>query len=69
MTQGKRIYEYMMTHGSITSAEAFEHCGCTRLSARIFDLKRKGVMIDKDTITRVNRYGEKVRFDRYRVVK
>lgn len=36
------ILNHIKTHGSITSKEAFELFGCTRLSARIFDLREKG---------------------------
>lgn len=45
-SQCNRIYEYMKDHGSITSLEAFREIGCTRLSARIRDLKDRGIKID-----------------------
>ena len=43
----KKILEYMKEHGSITSLEAFRTIGCTRLSGRIFDLKKRGYNIEK----------------------
>ena len=42
MNQADRVLAYMQDRGSITSLEAFRDIGCTRLSGRIFDLKRKG---------------------------
>ena len=46
-TQCQKILDYMQSHGSITSLEAFREIGCTRLSGRIFDLKKMGYSIDK----------------------
>ena len=65
MTQCERILDYMKQHGGITAAEAFHYCGSTRLSARIFDLRRQGYDIRNESVTSKNRFGEKVRFDRY----
>ena len=45
MTQAEQIHEYMKKHGSITTLDAFR-IGITRLSARIWDLKRQGVEIE-----------------------
>ena len=46
-THAKQVLEYMKEHGSITSLEAIRTFGCTRLSGRIFDLKRRGYNIEK----------------------
>lgn len=46
-SQSMQIIEYIKKHGSITSLEAIQHIGCTRLSGRIFDLKRAGHNIVK----------------------
>ena len=61
--------DYMMKHGGITSREAADELGIMRLSARIFELKRDGVNIMKERVSDKNRYGEKVFFDRYKVMK
>jgi len=66
--QHKRIMDYMIMHGGITSREAADELGIMRLSARIFELKRDGVNIIKERVSSQNRYGEKVFFDRYKVV-
>ena len=60
--------DYMIMHGGITSREAADELGIMRLSARIFELKRDGVNIIKERVSSQNRYGEKVCFDRYKVV-
>ena len=40
-----------------------------RLGARIFDLKREGYEIKKETETSKNRYGEDTSYARYRLVE
>lgn len=69
MNQQNRILDYMQRHGGITAAEAFQHLGVMRLSARIKDLKEDGIEIVTQSIESVNRYGEKVRFARYKVAE
>ena len=66
MTQIQRILEYIKVHGSITPFEAFD-MGITRLAACIFELRRRGITVITDTVETVNRYGDKVRFARYRI--
>lgn len=66
MTQVEKITEYMQKHGSITPFEAFD-MGITRLAACVFEMRRNGVPVVTDTEESVNRYGEKVRYARYRI--
>lgn len=40
-TQQESIIEYVKLHGSITPIEALNLCGCFRLAAQIYELKRK----------------------------
>lgn len=54
----KRVFDYIMEFGSITSLQAFTDLGETRLSAVIFDLKKKGVVITSRNKKVSNRYGE-----------
>lgn len=63
-TQADMILRYMKAHGSITTFDAYE-MGCTRLSGRIFDLKRRGYAIRSVTETGKNRYGSPVSYTRY----
>lgn len=65
MTQAQRVLRYMEDNGSITAAEAMEHLGVMRLAARIFDLRAMGKVIDNQTVTKKNRYGDTVSYDRY----
>lgn len=46
-SQSLQVLEYIKEHGSITSLEAIRAIGCTRLSGRIYDLKKMGYDIDK----------------------
>lgn len=64
MNQEQIVLEYMIKNGGITSMEAFKHLGVTRLSAKIFELRKKYIISDVWEES-INRYGEKVRFKRY----
>lgn len=55
----KRVFDFIMEFGSITSLEAFTELGETRLSARIYELKDKGINIGTEMIAVKNRFGEK----------
>ena len=67
-TQADRILEYMRDCGGITTMEAFNDLGVTRLSARIFEIVHdRGIPVKKERMERRNRFGEKVRFDRYSI--
>ena len=61
----QRVFDYIVENGSITSLEAIEHFGETRISARIFELKKKGVPIETKWLSVTNRYGEKRRVKKY----
>ena len=64
-TQTKAILEHLVNVGSITSMEAFELYGCTRLSARIFDLRKKGYDIETRMIAGKTRYGTSCEYAKY----
>lgn len=68
-TQRGEVLKYLQTHKGITSMQAIEKFGATRLSAIIFDLKRKGYNIVTIMKDGENRYGESVRFAEYRLIK
>lgn len=66
MSQAEEIVQYMKTYGSITSQDAFADLGCTRLSARIFDIEDKlGLRVDRKQECSINRRGKKVWYTRY----
>lgn len=51
----------------ITQAEAYEDFGCTRLGARIYDLKQSGVPIVTVREHGINRDGKRISWARYRM--
>ena len=56
-SQSKVVLEHLKTFETITSYEAFTLYGITRLSAKIFDLRKEGVNIES-VMTKVDtRYG------------
>lgn len=59
-----RVYEYMKEHGGITAMQSYDDLKITRLSARIYDLRQLGVLIDqKHIVKKVN--GERIAYDKY----
>lgn len=69
MSHERQIKEYMEKHGSITSMEAIRAFGCTRLAARISDLKRHGENIDREMVEVKDHNGDTTRVARYSFVK
>lgn len=59
-TQTGDVLAHLIEHGSITTIEAFQKYGCTRLSARIYDYRALGYEIESDSMTTKNRYGNPV---------
>ena len=66
MTQCDRILKYMDDFGSISTMQAFADLGITRLASRIHDLKRMGISIESNTVSKQNRYGEMTHYSVYR---
>ena len=64
-TTQQRVFDYLLEKGSITSLESWQELGETRLSARIFELKDKGIHISSDVIEVKNRFGEKRHIKKY----
>jgi len=65
MSQSTDVLDYIQTGRSITSWQAIEMLGATRLGAIIFDLKAKGHNIESKLITVKNRNGKKVQVSQY----
>lgn len=68
-TQMDAIREHLRTKKTITSMEAFKLYGCTRLSAKIFDLRKAGWVIDSIPTEGTTRYGDSTIYSTYRFVK
>lgn len=58
------VLQHLVLNGEITSMEAFEMYGITRLAARISELRAFNNIVTEYE-TAVNRYGETVRFAKY----
>lgn len=65
MTQVQMVEQYIKDFGSITTFEAFKELGVTRLSDKIYRLKKKGCKINSENVTSKNRYGHNVTFSKY----
>ena len=65
MTQKDRILDHLEKYGSITTWQSFELYGDTRLSDKIYRLKKDNYEFDEEWITKTNRFGEKVTFKKY----
>lgn len=68
-TQKDRVLSYIEEFGSISSYQAFVDLGITQLGARIFELKKQGKEFECDWEEKSNRFGDPVRFKRYRIAE
>ena len=59
------ILEHLRNFPYLTSKEAFEKYGVTRLAACIFDLREKGYDIDTVMVETTTRFGESCKYARY----
>ena len=59
------IAQHLIDYGSITTWDAIECYGCTRLSARISDLRKARWEISRSMETGRNRYGHTSNYARY----
>ena len=66
MSQSSEILNHLNIHGSITSLQAINSFGCTRLAARIKDLESRGYSIPRETIEVINRTGKTCRVTKYK---
>lgn len=55
--QKKIILEHLAAGEKLTPADAFRLTGSTRLSARIYDLRHDGYVINTEMISVKNRFG------------
>lgn len=66
MNKTSRVLQYLKENGSITSWEAIQEFGATRLSAIIFNLRHKyNLNIISERIEFTDRYGYKSSFAKY----
>lgn len=67
--QRQAVMNHLLMHGDITSMEAYDLYGCTRLAAVIFDFRKMGYVISTIEEHGKNRYGESTRYARYVIAK
>jgi len=68
-SQNELVLDYMKAFGSITSLQAFNDLGVTRLSGRIYDLREQGYHIRAEMKTVPRRNGEMASVKEYSLVK
>jgi hypothetical protein len=59
------VLRHLKEHDGITSNEAWELYGATRLSAIVFELRKHGHDISTETMECVDRYGRNVKYAKY----
>ena len=67
-TQKDLILKYIHDFGSISSWQAYIDLGITQLATRIFELKQRGYIFEKENVKKNNRYGKPVTFSKYLLV-
>ena len=68
-SQASEIIKLLRKQGYITSFEAIERFGATRLSSIIFVLRKKGFGIETEMVQGKNRYGHITNYAIYRLTK
>lgn len=69
MNQEQKVIDYAEKFGSITTLDAFRDLAITRLSARIFNIKKLGYKVSSVREKSKNRLGEEVNYSRYFIEK
>ena len=54
-TQNKQIFEWLKKGNRVNQLMSYDQFGCTRLAARIYDLKQMGHTIGKYTVVTPNK--------------
>lgn len=65
MNKTSAVLQWLQTKASISSMEAIENFGATRLSAIIFNLRKRGHNIETVKCEGTDRFGNKMTFARY----
>ncbi len=69
LSQTDKILEHLKVNGTITSWEAINLYRCTRLSAKIYDLRNLGYNITTKMVTKKNSNGEYVTYGIYELLE
>lgn len=68
-TQTERLAAYLKEHKSINPLDAWKHLGIYRLSATVFELRRKGMNIVTNRVNVKNKFGEKCNVANYTLTR
>lgn len=68
-TQNDQVLDFMKQNGGITAMNAYEKLKITRLSARIYDLRKAGVEIEKERVSYISQDGIAKHYDIFRLAK
>jgi len=65
LNKTEKVLEHLKNYGCITSLEAIELYGATRLSAIIYSLRKCGLDIDTIDLPFTDRFGTKSHYGKY----
>lgn len=65
MTQKQEILKHLQTFGTITTMQAYDDYDITRLSARVYDLRQDGYLIDNKRVSYKAKNGRNKHYDIY----
>ena len=65
MNKTKAVLQWLQTGAGISSMEAIKQFGATRLSAIIFNLRKRSYNIETVMVDGRDRFGNQMRFARY----
>ena len=68
-SQNDKVLEYLQEHDGMTTLDAFQKLGISRLSARIKDLRTAGHVIFSESVEVENRFGDMCHVAQYRLIK
>lgn len=63
--QREAVLNHLQTYGTITSMEAFDLYGATRLAAIVHDFRKMGYDIETCELVGKNRFGEVCQYAKY----
>ena len=67
MTQTRQVLDHLKSGRTLTALQALTDYGIIQLPARIWELRQAGYPVDKEMVSRLNRYGERVHVAEYRL--
>jgi len=69
VTHKQRVLDSMQNGRTISPWYAINELGNTRLAATIFSLKKDGHEITTEVVEGVNKFGDKIHYAKYKLVK